>query len=71
MKTKRNLSGIYFRFQDPSGSWGNRCFEDLPIEDQNRLMKSKSKEWIESLAIKLADTLNLMGEQFDILSNEP
>jgi len=67
MKKRRNLSGIYFRYQDSeTKEWGNICFEDLPIDTQLEYMKGNSREWVESLVIKLADTLNTIGEQFNI-----
>lgn len=66
MKTFRNLSGIYFRYQKEDGTWGNRCFEELPIEDQRKYMQNRSDEWLQSLCINLADTLYEIGEKFDI-----
>lgn len=67
MKTKRSLSGIYFRFKDEeTGKWGNRVFEDLPEEKQDEYMDGRGEEWVKSLAKKLANTLNDIGNQFDI-----
>jgi len=66
MKTKRNLSGIYFRSQDETGRWGNTCFEDLDEARQDEIMNGYDKEALMRLAKKLADTLNTIGEQFDI-----
>jgi hypothetical protein len=66
MKTKRNLSGIYFRAQDENGKWINVCFEDLSREDQEKYTKDKPILWLCSLAFQLADTINEIGEKFDI-----
>lgn len=66
MKEKRNLSGIYYRFQEEDGSLGNRCFEDLPEEKQLEIMMSYSKERLISLVQKLSETLNDIGEQLNI-----
>ena len=66
MKTKRNLSGIYFRFQDENGKLGNRTFEDLPEEKQDEIMKGRNEEWLKSLAKKLANTINDIGEEFNL-----
>ena len=67
-KTERGLSGIWFRYQDPeTGKWGNRVFEDLPRDKQEECLKGKTKEWVESLAIQLADTITRIGEQFDLV----
>ena len=67
MKTKRNLSGIYFRYKEEDSSWGNRCFEDLPKNDQIKYLEGKSEEWLKSMIVKLSDTLNEIGNQFDII----
>jgi hypothetical protein len=67
MKKRRNLSGIYFLHEDSeTGEWGNICFEDLPLDTQMNYMKCNSREWVEGLAVKLADTLNIIGEQFNL-----
>jgi len=66
MKEKRNLSGIYFRCKDEDGSWGNRCFEDLPVEDQKKYIKDRPAEWLESMIIGLSNTLNRIGDQLDL-----
>jgi len=68
MKTKRNLSGIYFRSKDAEGRWGNVVFEDLTEEEQDKAMTGKSEEWLKSLAKKLAGTINTIGEEFDIMA---
>ena len=68
MKTQRNLSGIYIRFKNPeTNEFENRCFEDLPHMEQLGLLAKKDQSWIISLAISLADALNTIGEQFDIV----
>lgn len=70
MKTQRNLSGIYVRYQNPqSGEWENWCFEDLSEEKQDEFLASKNLEWTQSLAKQLAYTLNKIGNQFG-LTNE-
>ena len=68
MKTKeqRNLSGIYFRVKRPSG-FKNVCFEDLSAEEQNKLMLENDKDWLMSLAQQLSNTLNEIGNHFDIM----
>jgi hypothetical protein len=67
MKAKRNLSGIYFRFQNEEGEWENRVFEDLPEEKQDEYLKGRDVVWLESLVKQLANTLNEIGEKFDIM----
>ena len=68
MKTIRSLSGIYFRYQNPeTKEWENIVFEDLPEEWQDKYMNEKSVEFIKGLAKQLANTINIIGEQFDII----
>jgi hypothetical protein len=68
MKTKRNLSGIYFRSKNTeTGKFDNVVFEDLTEEEQDKYMQGRPDEWLKSLAKQLADTINKIGEQFDIL----
>jgi len=68
MKEKRNLSGIYFRYFDPEqDKWDNRVFEDLSEDEQNKYLDDRGIEWIKSLAKKLADTINKLGDQFDLM----
>jgi hypothetical protein len=71
MKTKRELSGIYFRSQNSeTGKWDNVVFEDLTEEEQDKRMEGKSEEWLKSLAKQLANTINSIGDQFDIMAGK-
>jgi len=68
MKERRNLSGIYFRSQNPeSGKWENVVFEDLSEEEQNKKLESGDRKWVESLAKQLANTINDIGNQLDLV----
>ena len=68
MKTKRGLSGIYFRCKnEETGAYDNVVFEDLTENEQDDHMKTRDREWIKSLAKKLANTLNEIGDKFDII----
>jgi len=67
MKTKRNLSGIYFRSKNEAGKWDSICFEDLNEIEQDNQMKERTTEWLTSLTKQLANTLNEIGEQLDII----
>ena len=66
MKEKRNLSGVYTRFKNPDGTWDNRCFEDLPKDTQKVFLKDKDIEFMKRLVYILADTLNDIGDQFEL-----
>lgn len=65
-KKQRNLSGVYFRVKRPTG-FKNVCFEDLNAEEQNKMMLERDKEWLMSLSQQLANTLNEIGNHFDIV----
>ena len=70
MKTKRNLSGIYFRaFNDDDDKWDSIAFEDLDEKQQDKCMKERDIEWHKRMIKLLADTLNEIGEQFDIVKD--
>jgi len=64
-KELRNLSGIYFR-EKIGNKWGNVCFEELSKETQDKILESKEPEFIKNLVKLLANTINNLGEQFDI-----
>lgn len=67
MESPNNLSGIYFRFQNPeSGRWENWCFEDLPEDKQKMYMEGRGEEWLKSMVLNLAKTLKNVGDQFGI-----
>jgi hypothetical protein len=67
-KEKRNLSGIYFRYQKEDGSYGSRVFEDLDLTEQVKVLEGKSEEWLKSCILTLAGTINIIGDKFDIKS---
>lgn len=65
----RNLDGIYFRVQRDS-KWQSICFSDLTEEEMKEVMKDKSNEWLQLLAIGLAKTLRNIGDQLDLSMEE-
>jgi len=67
MKTKRNLSGIYYRYDNPETGTENRCFEDLPSEEQDRILASEDVEFAKRLAKRLAEVLNEIGNEFNLI----
>jgi hypothetical protein len=69
MKTQRNLSGIYFRSKNEDGKWGNVCFEDLSDVEQDKILINYDKDALMRLAKLLANTINRIAEQFDIISD--
>lgn len=65
MIEKRSLSGIYFRVKNGE-KWDNVCFEDLPEDEQKRVMENRNIEWLQSISMQLAKTLKDIAEKFDI-----
>lgn len=71
MKTRRNLSGIFFREKNhKTGKWENVCFEDLPEDRQKEIVAKNGKEWVGNLAIILSNTLNEIGDQLDLMRGD-
>lgn len=71
MKIKRKLSGIYFRNKNKeTNKWDNVVFEDLYEEEQDKQMDGRSEEWLKGLAKQLANTINDIGNKFDIITGE-
>ncbi len=64
--TNRNLDGCYFRIRRGE-KYENLCFSDLTRDEQEELLKDKSPEYIQGLAIHLAETLRQIGDQFDLI----
>lgn len=71
MRKPRNLSGVYFRYQNPeTKEWENRCFEDLPTSEQTRQMDGRPEEWLRSMCLVLAETIRNIGDQCDIIAGD-
>ena len=69
MKIKRNLSGVYYRYENPeTKETENRCFEDLPPEAQDLILNAEDCGYTKRLARILADRLYELGESFDIIA---
>jgi len=66
MKERIELSGVYFRVQNPeTKKWESVCFEDLELNQQQEVIKNKSKEFLQNLAIKMASTLWQLGNALE------
>lgn len=66
MKTKRNLSGVYFRVEMEPNKWQNYCIEDLPEDKIDWILQQHDKEWLINLVKILCNTINEIGENFNI-----
>ena len=62
----RNLDGCFFRVQR-DGKWQNICFSDLSNAERDQICHGKSKEFLQSLCLHLADVIREIGEEFDIV----
>jgi hypothetical protein len=69
MTEQRNISGVYFRYQNPeTGKWENWTFEDMPEEHQREIIQGKEREFVENMCIILSKKLREICDQFDIMS---
>lgn len=64
-KKIRSLDNIYFRVQRDD-AFMNLSFSDLTKEEQLEILKDKTPEFKEQLAILLAEELYKLGEQLDL-----
>ena len=64
-KKIRGLDSIYFRVQR-GDAFMNLSFSDLTKEEQLEILKDKSPEFKEQLAILLAEELYKLGENLDL-----
>jgi len=69
MKVNRGLSGIYYRTKI-DGKWKNRTFEDLPLAEQENILDKADPEFLKNMIKMLSNTLNFIGNKFDISTNE-
>lgn len=66
---KRNLDGVYFRVKRDE-KWENICFTDLTQEEREGLIESKSAEWLKSMVLHLANVIESIGEEFDLVRGD-
>jgi hypothetical protein len=66
---RRNLSGVYIfhKFEDDEKRQPT-CFEDCPVEVQDRWLESLGPEAVKNLAKILGRRLRQVGDQFDLAS---
>ena len=66
-KVKRSISGIFFRYKN-GAAWENWCFEDLPADEQDKILMNKSHKFVADLAKQLAVTINDLCNSYGITS---
>ena len=61
----RNLDGIYFRVER-DGKWQTLCFSDLTEDEQRKVLKDKSPDFVLQMALNMAVRLREVGDKFDL-----
>ena len=61
----RNLDGIYFRIER-DGKCQNLCFSDLTEDEQKKVLKDKSPDFVLQIALNMAARLREVGDKFDL-----
>lgn len=67
MKEPRNVSGIYFFNIKPDGTKEPLCFEDLPKDQQERVVREMPRVGLESIALLLAEVLRKVCDECNIV----
>lgn len=68
---KRNLTGVFFRTQDPvTEKWESRCFEELPEVQRKCIVKMEDDRFSGKLIERLVYTINEIGELTDLIRDE-
>lgn len=66
LRPNNGISGIWVKFKNPeTGESENRCFEDLPEEEQDVWMNSLDIEATRRLAKMLTETLNTVVDHYN------
>ena len=63
--TTYDLDGIYFRVER-DGKWQNLCFSDLTEDEQRKVLKDKSPDFVLQMALNMAARLREVGDKFDL-----
>ena len=63
---ERNLDGCFFRVRRGE-KYEDLCFSDLSRDEQEKLLKDKSPEFIIGLACHLAEALRKIGDSLDLI----
>ena len=61
----RNLDGIYFRVERDA-KWQTFCFSDLTEDEQRKVLKDKSPDFVLQMALKMAARLREIGDQLNL-----
>lgn len=58
---------MFFRYKNPeTDKFENVCFEDLPVSEQKEILNKAKPEFVQGIALRLAEVLKEVGDAFDI-----
>lgn len=66
---KRNLDGVCFRVKRDE-KWEDICFTDLTQDERHFILEGKSDGWLKSMVLHLANVIESIGEDFDIVRSD-
>ena len=66
---KRNLDNVYYRVVRDE-KYESRCFSDLPVSEQTRIMAEYDAEQLRRLFRCLCISLRMIGDTLDLIRNE-
>lgn len=66
----RELDGIFFRIKI-GDEYKNVCFSDMTSEEIDEVIGDKDAEWWKAVAKHLAECLQEIGHQFNIVARLP
>ena len=64
----RDLDRVYFRIHEQDDTYDNVCFSDLTEDEQDKMLENRSVEWLKSMCKHLANTIRIIGDQFDLVA---
>ena len=71
MKERIELSGVYFRVQNPeTKKWESVCFEDLELSQQEEILKDKSKEFLQNAILLLKWQVHYVGNALELWNKD-
>lgn len=67
IRKPRNLSGYFFRYQNPkTDKYENWCIEDIPELARREKIAGRHEDWYLSLIDGLCNTIVSLGDQFGL-----
>lgn len=64
---RRSLSRVFFLYKFPGEKMQfPTCLEDLPPEEQKKVLSTMSRQYLENYCMMVADALRSIGDDLDI-----